>query len=61
MAFLGRAARRLAAAVRPPSSASARTVARSYSSEHTKEKNVPYEKTLKQDGGSSGPSKPLPR
>lgn len=63
MAFLGRAARRLAAAaaVRPPSSAPARTVARSYSSEHTKEKNVPYEKTLKQDGGSSGPSKPLPR
>uniref|UniRef100_A0A674P1W0 Sarcosine dehydrogenase, mitochondrial n=2 Tax=Takifugu rubripes TaxID=31033 RepID=A0A674P1W0_TAKRU len=61
MAFLGRAARRLAAAVRPPSSASARIVARSYSSEHTKEKNVPYEKTLKQDGGSSGPTKPLPR
>lgn len=68
MAFLGRAAWRLAAAAagaaaraRPPSSASARTVSRSYSSEHTKEKNVPYEKTLKQDGGSSGPSKPLPR
>lgn len=60
MAFLGRAARRLAA-LRPPSCASARIVSRSYSSEHTKEKNVPYEKTLKQDGGSSGPSKPLPR
>lgn len=61
MAFLGRAAPRLVAAVRPPSSASARVVARSYSSEHTKERNVPYEKTLKQDGGSSGPTKPLPR
>lgn len=59
MAFLGRAAGRLVAAVRPPPSA--RTLARSYSSEHTKEKNVPYEKTLKQDGGSSGPTKPLPR
>uniref|UniRef100_A0AAQ5X9N4 Sarcosine dehydrogenase, mitochondrial n=1 Tax=Amphiprion ocellaris TaxID=80972 RepID=A0AAQ5X9N4_AMPOC len=35
---------------------------RAYSSEHTKEKNVPYEKTLKQEGGaSSGPTKPLPR
>lgn len=64
MAFLGTAARRLAAAaaaVRPPSSPPARVVARSYTSEHTKEKNVPYEKTLKQDGGSSGPTKPLPR
>uniref|UniRef100_H3D6P8 Sarcosine dehydrogenase, mitochondrial n=1 Tax=Tetraodon nigroviridis TaxID=99883 RepID=H3D6P8_TETNG len=34
---------------------------RSYSSEPTKEKNVPYERTLKPEGGSSGPSKPLPR
>lgn len=61
MAFLGSAARRVALARRPPFSPSTRMVARSYSSEPTKEKNVPYEKTLKQDGGSSGPSKPLPR
>lgn len=61
MAFLGSAARRVVSAVRPRFCPSARTVARSYSSEHTKEKNVPYEKTLKQDGGSSGPTKPLPR
>lgn len=61
MAFLGSAARRVASAVRPPFSPSARIAARSYSSELTKEKNVPYKKTLKQDGGSSGPTKPLPR
>lgn len=61
MAFLGSAARRLVLAARPPFSPPARIIARSYSSEPTKEKNVPYEKTLKQDGGSSGPTKPLPR
>lgn len=61
MAFLGRAARRLLSAPTPPFSPSARVAARSYSSEHTKEKNVPYEKTLKQDAGSSGPTKALPR
>lgn len=48
--------------MRPPLSPLCRTTARSYSSEHTKEKNVPYEKTLKQNGKvSSGPTKPLPR
>lgn len=57
MAFVGR----VVSAVRPRFCPSARTVARCYSSEHTKEKQVPYKKTLKQDGGSSGPTKPLPR
>lgn len=62
MAFLGSAVRRVVSAVRPPLSPLCRTTARSYSSEHTKEKNVPYEKTLKQDAEvSSGPTKPLPR
>lgn len=62
MAFLGSAVRRVASAVRPPLSPLCRTSARSYSSEHTKEKSVPYEKTLKQDAGAaSGPTKPLPR
>ncbi|KAG7223903.1 hypothetical protein INR49_015159 [Caranx melampygus] len=62
MAFLGSAVRRLVLAVRPPLSPLCRTSARCYSSEHTTEKNVPYEKTLKQeDGASSGPTKPLPR
>lgn len=62
MAFLGSAVRRVASAVRPPLSPLCRTTTRSYSSEHTKEKNVPYEKTLKQEGSaSSGPTKPLPR
>lgn len=59
MTFLGRAAGRVASAARPPFSA--RTVARSYSSQHTKEKDVPYEKTLKQDDGCSGPTRALPR
>uniref|UniRef100_A0A8C9X3Z5 Sarcosine dehydrogenase n=1 Tax=Sander lucioperca TaxID=283035 RepID=A0A8C9X3Z5_SANLU len=59
MAFLGRAVRRV---VRPPLSPLSRTTAWSYSSEPTKEKSVPYDKTLKQeDGASSGPTKPLPR
>uniref|UniRef100_A0A672IZV7 Sarcosine dehydrogenase n=1 Tax=Salarias fasciatus TaxID=181472 RepID=A0A672IZV7_SALFA len=62
MAFLGSAVRRVASAVRPPLSPLCRTSTRSYSSEHTKEKSVPYEKTLKQDAGAaSGPTKPLPR
>ncbi|KAM6901533.1 sarcosine dehydrogenase, mitochondrial isoform 1-T1 [Lycodopsis pacificus] len=62
MAFLGRAARRVVSTVRPPLSPLCRTTARSYSSEYTKEKSVPYEKTLKkEDGASSGPTKPLPR
>ncbi|KAL0182176.1 hypothetical protein M9458_021551, partial [Cirrhinus mrigala] len=29
-------------------------------STHTSEKSVPYEKTLKQEDGLSGPTKPLP-
>ncbi|XP_078128082.1 LOW QUALITY PROTEIN: sarcosine dehydrogenase, mitochondrial [Sander vitreus] len=62
MAFLGRAVRRVVSAVRPPLSPLSRTTAWSYSSEPTKEKSVPYDKTLKQeDGASSGPTKPLPR
>lgn len=62
MAFVGSAVRRVVSAVRPPLSPLCRTSTRSYSSEHTKEKSVPYEKTLKQDNGaSSGPTKPLPR
>lgn len=62
MAFLGGAVRRVVSAVRPPLSPLCRTKARSYSSEHTREKSVPYEKTLKQeDRSSSGPTKPLPR
>ncbi|KAM4634695.1 sarcosine dehydrogenase, mitochondrial [Polymixia lowei] len=62
MAFLGSAVGRVVSRVRPPLSPLCRTSAHSYSSEPTKEKNVPYEKTLKQeDGTSSGPTKPLPR
>uniref|UniRef100_A0A4W6C3C5 Sarcosine dehydrogenase n=1 Tax=Lates calcarifer TaxID=8187 RepID=A0A4W6C3C5_LATCA len=62
MAFLGSAARRVALAVQPPLSPLCRISARSYSSEQTTEKSVPYKKTLKQeDGASSGPTKPLPR
>ncbi|CAG5867347.1 sarcosine dehydrogenase, mitochondrial [Menidia menidia] len=62
MAFLGSAVRRMVSAVRPPLSPLCQINARSYSSEHTKEKNVPYEKTLKQeDSVTSGPTKPLPR
>ncbi|XP_072227952.1 sarcosine dehydrogenase, mitochondrial [Leuresthes tenuis] len=62
MAILGSAVRRMVSAVRPPFSPLCRTSARSYSSEHTKQKNVPYEKTLKQqEGSTSGPTKPLPR
>ncbi|KAK5878785.1 hypothetical protein CesoFtcFv8_024163 [Champsocephalus esox] len=62
MAFLGSAVRRVVSAVRPPLSPLSRTTARSYSSEPTLEKSVPYEKTLKQEvGKSSGPTKPLPK
>uniref|UniRef100_A0A3Q4HWD1 Sarcosine dehydrogenase n=1 Tax=Neolamprologus brichardi TaxID=32507 RepID=A0A3Q4HWD1_NEOBR len=62
MAFLGSAVWRVFSAVRPPLSPLCRTSTRSYSSKPTKEKSVPYEKTLKQeDGASSGPTKPLPR
>uniref|UniRef100_A0A669CEX4 Sarcosine dehydrogenase, mitochondrial n=1 Tax=Oreochromis niloticus TaxID=8128 RepID=A0A669CEX4_ORENI len=62
MGFLGSAVRRVFSAVRSPLSPLCRTSTRSYSSELTKEKSVPYEKTLKQeDGASSGPTKPLPR
>ncbi|XP_047425907.1 sarcosine dehydrogenase, mitochondrial [Mugil cephalus] len=62
MAFVGSAVRRVVLAARAPLSPLCRASARSYSSEPTKEKNVPYEKTLKQeDGATSGPTKPLPR
>ncbi|TKS84597.1 Sarcosine dehydrogenase, mitochondrial [Collichthys lucidus] len=62
MAFLGSAVQRMVSAVRIPLSPLCRTTThRSYSSEPTKEKSVPYEKTLKQDGSVSGPTKPLPR
>uniref|UniRef100_A0A8C5H6X6 Sarcosine dehydrogenase n=1 Tax=Gouania willdenowi TaxID=441366 RepID=A0A8C5H6X6_GOUWI len=62
MAFVGSAVRRVVSAVRPPLSPLCRTSGRSYSSEHTKEKSVPYEKTLKhEESPSSGPTKPLPR
>ncbi|KAM4719186.1 sarcosine dehydrogenase, mitochondrial isoform 2-T2 [Anableps anableps] len=62
MAFLGRAVRRLVSEARPPLTPLCRTSSRSYSTEHTSEKSVPYEKTLKQEeGASTGPTKPLPR
>ncbi|KAM8829191.1 sarcosine dehydrogenase, mitochondrial isoform 2-T6 [Spinachia spinachia] len=58
MAFLGRAARRVASSARPPLP----PLCRCYSSEPTKAKSVPYEKTLQPtDDASSGPTKPLPR
>lgn len=63
MAFLGSAVRRVVAtaALRPSLSPLWRTTARTYSSEPTQEKGVPYKMTLKQNGASSGPTKPLPR
>uniref|UniRef100_A0A7N6AG56 Sarcosine dehydrogenase, mitochondrial n=1 Tax=Anabas testudineus TaxID=64144 RepID=A0A7N6AG56_ANATE len=62
MAFLRSAVRRMVSAVRSPPAPICRTSTRSYSSEPTREKGVPYEKTLKQqDQASTGPSKPLPR
>ncbi|RXN09387.1 sarcosine mitochondrial [Labeo rohita] len=62
MAFLGTAAWRVIAC-RQPLSPLCRATARCYSSQstHTTEKSVPYEKTLKQEDGLSGPTKPLPR
>uniref|UniRef100_A0A1A8PTX8 Sarcosine dehydrogenase, mitochondrial n=3 Tax=Nothobranchius TaxID=28779 RepID=A0A1A8PTX8_9TELE len=62
MAFLGSVVRRVASALRSPIPLLCRTNPRTYSSEHTKEKSVPYEKTLKQeDAAIFGPTKPLPR
>ncbi|XP_051907440.1 sarcosine dehydrogenase, mitochondrial [Hippocampus zosterae] len=63
MAFLGCAVRRLTSAARPQlTSPLGCTSCRTYSSEPTTEKSVPYEKTLKQDDtAASGPTKPLPR
>lgn len=62
MSFVGAALMRAAARRLGP--ASLHPVAfRWYSSgpEHTSLKSVPYGTTLKQEGGHSGPSKPLPR
>ncbi|XP_075870040.1 sarcosine dehydrogenase, mitochondrial [Nelusetta ayraudi] len=63
MAFLGSAVGRAvsAAVLRPRPLPLCRTAARTYSSESTQEKGVPYKTTLKQDGSASGPTKPLPR
>uniref|UniRef100_A0A8C5FI04 Sarcosine dehydrogenase n=1 Tax=Gadus morhua TaxID=8049 RepID=A0A8C5FI04_GADMO len=62
MGFFGCVARRAGLRWSPGVSPLVRTSARCYSSEPTKEKNVPYEKTLKEQGGASaGPTKPLPR
>lgn len=62
MAFLGTMARRVTAC-RQHLSPLCRATTRCYSSQstHTTEKNVPYEKTLKQEDGISGPTKPLPK
>uniref|UniRef100_A0A8C1LJR8 Sarcosine dehydrogenase n=1 Tax=Cyprinus carpio TaxID=7962 RepID=A0A8C1LJR8_CYPCA len=62
MAFLGTAARR-GMACRKPLSPLCHATTRCYSSQstHTTEKSVPYEKTLKQEDGISGPTKPLPK
>uniref|UniRef100_A0A8C1ZLP1 Sarcosine dehydrogenase n=1 Tax=Cyprinus carpio TaxID=7962 RepID=A0A8C1ZLP1_CYPCA len=50
-------------ACRKPLSPLCRATTRCYSSQstHTTEKSVPYEKTLKQEDGISGPTKPLPK
>ncbi|KAG7254279.1 hypothetical protein CRUP_017253, partial [Coryphaenoides rupestris] len=57
--FLGRVARRAGGVGLAPLG---RASARSYSSEPTTERGVPYEKTLKQQAGAAaGPTKPLPR
>ncbi|XP_034048171.1 sarcosine dehydrogenase, mitochondrial isoform X2 [Thalassophryne amazonica] len=61
MAFLGSAVRSIVSALRPPLCPLYRASVRSYCIEHTKEKSVPYKKTLKQEGTSSGPTVPLPR
>ncbi|MBN3318860.1 SARDH protein, partial [Atractosteus spatula] len=63
MAFLATAVRR-AAAYRPSLLSLCPPVTRCYSSpgEKPTEKSVPYEKTLKQEGGAaSGPTRPLPK
>lgn len=62
MAFLGSAVR-MAVAYRRPLGSLYCPAARRYSvqSEHTTEKSVPYTKTLKEESGLSGPTKPLPR
>lgn len=62
MAFLGIAARRVMAC-RQPLTPFCRATTRCYSSQsaHITEKSVPYEKTLKQEDGLSGPTKPLPK
>lgn len=63
MAFLGSAVGRVvsAAVLRPLPLPLCRTAGRTYSSEATQEKAVPYKTTLKQDGSATGPTKPLPR
>uniref|UniRef100_A0A8C1LFD0 Sarcosine dehydrogenase n=1 Tax=Cyprinus carpio TaxID=7962 RepID=A0A8C1LFD0_CYPCA len=50
-------------ACRKPLSPLCHATTRCYSSQstHTTEKSVPYEKTLKQEDGISGPTKPLPK
>uniref|UniRef100_A0A671T0R6 Sarcosine dehydrogenase n=1 Tax=Sinocyclocheilus anshuiensis TaxID=1608454 RepID=A0A671T0R6_9TELE len=60
MAFLGTAARRVMAC-RQLLSPLCLATTHCYSSQstHTTEKSVPYEKTLKQEDGLSGPTKPL--
>ncbi|KAK7126088.1 hypothetical protein R3I93_021462 [Phoxinus phoxinus] len=62
MAFLGTVAQRMTAC-RQHLSPLCRATTRCYSSQstHTTEKSVPYEKTLKQEDGISGPTKPLPK
>ncbi|KAG9354175.1 hypothetical protein JZ751_012299 [Albula glossodonta] len=62
MAFLGTVVRRLGTC-RPALSPLCGSTSRCYStpSEPTTEKSVPYEKILKQEGGLSGPTKPLPK
>ncbi|TRY74135.1 hypothetical protein DNTS_026682 [Danionella cerebrum] len=57
MAFIGRGVWK---ACRQPLSPLCRGTTHRYSS-HTTEKSVPYEKTLKQEAGLSGPTKPLPK
>ncbi|XP_029024768.1 sarcosine dehydrogenase, mitochondrial [Betta splendens] len=62
MAFAGSAVRRMVSAAQRPFAPSWQTGARSYSSKPTSAKNVPYEKTLRQEEGApTGPTKPLPR
>lgn len=62
MAFLGTAVRKMGAC-RAALSPLCRPASRCYSSspEPTTKKSVPYEKVLKQEGGVTGPTKPLPK